>query len=243
MFQYQEKIDYQLLFRFDGRLIENMNWAMLEKSGKAVFPVIASHANKNGVAYPGEQTIAILAGLSTKHARQGINALQSLPDVEVVKYRTRRGKAKRFEFNKGAAGKGDFPFHKCIMETGMWSQLKPTAKALYPVIRYLSWFDLDLYRSLSDEEEFMAEGREDYSERRFEFCNAPKGEMAKLAGIHRDSIRAALSNLEENYLLKQDSLDGELIHIVYLKPNGTFYRRSFLNQQTIKRFKSEAEKY
>ena len=121
MYQFREKINYQQFFRFDKKLVENMNWALLPKSSKAVFPVIACHCNDKGESFPSERTIAIMSGRTDKTVRDGIKGLETFPGFKFTFYVTSRGRrAKRFYINQPSTDiKGRiFPFHKCIIEGG-----------------------------------------------------------------------------------------------------------------------------
>ena len=131
MYQFKEGINRTVFFWWDKKLIKNKNWAILPKSSKAVFPVIACHCNENGKAFPGERTIAILSGRTDKIVREGIRELENFPGFEVDQYVTKRGrKAKKFDikFPKRIEKGQAFPFHKFIIEGGNWSLLVPTNK-------------------------------------------------------------------------------------------------------------------
>ena len=120
MYQFKEPCNLTQFFWWDKKVIENMNWALLPKSSKAIFPVIACHANIKGEAFPSEQTIAILAGLSDKIVREGITGLEAFPNFKCVYYLSRRGKrAKKFFINIPSSNNGNdiFPFYKFILES------------------------------------------------------------------------------------------------------------------------------
>ena len=92
------KIDLDHFFRFDKRWIESMNWARLPKSSKSILPVIGMHCNEKGLSFPGERTIAILAGLTEKTVREGIRGLKGFPGFEISHFATENGKrAKNFQ--------------------------------------------------------------------------------------------------------------------------------------------------
>jgi hypothetical protein len=147
MYQFKEEINSRQFFWWHKKLIKNMNWALLPKSSKAVFPVIACHANEKGEAFPSEQTIAILGGVSDKIAREGIRGLEEFPGFKLNYYISKRGKrAKKYSLkllsndDRGSA----FPFFKFILEAGIWREMIPSAKALYPVMRFFGFFDIHL---------------------------------------------------------------------------------------------------
>jgi len=239
MFHFKESCNNEQFFWFDKNLIENMNWAMLSKSSKTVFPVIASHCNKKGLAFPGEETIAAIAGVRNKVAREGIRGLSGFPGFKWNYYLTRRGKrGKKFSLKLPSSSKHGkaFPFHKFIFDSGIWNEIKPTAKALYPVMRYFSYFDIEVYlnyrfdQDIEEEpSEFFKEG-DSFKQREFEICEAEPGILAKYAGFHRNSLKSALNNLEQNFLIEpDDQLDAWRVFL--RSKDNTFYKREYLNKK------------
>ncbi len=73
---------------------------MLSTAAKAIYPVIACHVNKDGVAFPGEGTISALAGVTPKVVRKGIHDLEGFPGFSWNKYLTRRGRRSKMFFLK-----------------------------------------------------------------------------------------------------------------------------------------------
>ena len=89
MYQFKDEIDLDGHFWFDKKLIENFNWAMLPKASKSVYPVICSFMDVKGISFPGERTIACLAGRTDAITRKGIKGLQDLPNFKISKYKTK----------------------------------------------------------------------------------------------------------------------------------------------------------
>ena len=232
MFHFPNEVDCTLFFRFDKRLIENMNWARISPAAKAVFPVIACHCNERGDAFPGENTIAALSGLTPKSVRKGIrNDLDGFPGFNWTFYKTRYGKrGKRFNIafpRKDIKGRTFF-FHRIIIDSGIWSELTPTAHALYPAMRYFSRYEAD---QDENEETTDSEFIERYSQRRWELCYAEVGQLAKFAGVNRRSIADGLINLQNNFLIEPYHNEcSEKIWKVYLIPKKV-YKPSYLNQK------------
>jgi hypothetical protein len=233
MYQFKEGCNHKQFFWWSKRLIKNKNWALLSKSSKAVFPVIACHCNKKGGAYPNERTIAILSGLNDKSAREGIRGLEAFPNFKISHYLTKRGKrAKKYYLNLPAANvKGrSFPFYKFILESGQWKELKPTAKALYPVMRYFSFFDINIYSEIEDLGIDEGDYNETYPDRKYDFCEAEKKVMADLAGINRRSMNTALNDLERNMLI--EPIGGNYGWKVFPKSkDDKIFKRSYLNEK------------
>jgi DNA-binding transcriptional regulator YhcF (GntR family) len=237
MYQFNEDLNHNQFFWWENKLIENLNWALLSKSSKAVFPVIACHANNKGEAFPSEQTIGSLSGISDKTVRKGIRGLEVFPNFKFDYYLSRRGKrAKKFFFNIPSNNKrgSAFPFYKFILEAGIWRELRPSAKALYPVLRHFGFFDINLYAELEDLE--ISDFEEVFPDRQYDFCEADFGVLAKFANIHRNSVNTALSDLERNFLI--EPLIAYSGWKVFLKSkDNTFWKRGYLNKKILNSYR------
>ncbi len=230
MFHFPNEIDWAKFFRFDKRWVENMNWARITPAAKAVLPVIACHCNERGQSFPGEETIAALSGLTAKSARKGIHDLEGFPGFDWEYYLTRRGKrGKRFLLTfpqKGIKGRSFF-FHRGIIDGGLWRELKPAARALYPVMRYFSRYDAEEDASVDD----LSDYQEAYAGRQWELCSAEGGQLAKYAGVNRRSLPEATRSLQENFLIEPYmDLNSEKVWKVYLIPEK-YFKAGYLNQK------------
>lgn len=228
-FHFPNEVEWTYYFRFDKLWIKNLNWARISSAAKTVLPVIAWHCNEHGKAFPGEERIAALSGLTVKSVRKGIIDLKDFPGFEWSYYRTchgKRGKQYFIEFppkyEKGRA----FSLYRGIMDGGIWHELKPSAQALYPVLRYLSRYDVDK----DGVEEDLSKFKESFAERRWELCCARIGQLAHLTGISRRSIADAMLSLQENFLVEThvDS-NGKKAWKVFLIPDRVLSPH-YLNQ-------------
>lgn len=231
MFHFPDEVDWRPFFRFDKKWIEDMNWARISPAAKAVLPVIACHCNERGESFPGEETIAALSGLTTKSVRKGIHDLEGFPGFDWDYYLTRRGKrGKRFQvtFPPPRERGRVFFFSRGIMYGGIWSKLKPSARALYPIMRHFSHyvFDEDDGRVSV---EHVCDFNEAYANRRYELCSAEVGQLIKHAGIHKSTQPDAIKSLRDNFLLEPD-LDGSGNWKVFIIPTH-YWRASYLNQR------------
>ncbi len=141
--------------------------------------------------------------------RKGIRGLESFPGFRWEYYTARTGKRpKRFfvKLPKENTRGRSFPFYQVVLEYGLWRELKPAAKALYPVMRCLSNFDLELYLDIeSDEDRCHLDFDEIFQNRKYDFCDTEYKILAEHAGIHRNSIDSALSDLTRNFLIDRNS--------------------------------------
>lgn len=230
MFHFPDEVDWKRFFRFDKLWIKNMNWARISPAAKAVLPVIACHCNERGLAFPGEETIAALSGLTAKSVRKGIHDLEGFPGFSWKHYLTNRGKrGKLFSIDlppKGEKGRAFF-FYRGIVDGGIWSKLKPTARSLYLVMRYFSRYDAYEDENFDGVDDFD----ECYANRKWELCNAEVGELARYAGINRHTVTEAMKSLQKNFLLERHVDNNiELISKIYLIPKK-YWKASYLNQK------------
>lgn len=243
MFLFTNDLAHGSFFWFEKHLIRNLNWAALPKASKAIYPVIRSHCNKTGDAWPGEETISTLCGRTEKIVRSGIRDLEKLkfPGIRVEPYMTKRGhRSKRFSCKIPGYKKGElFPFHKDIILGANWSLLKPTAQALYPVMRYFGYADFYEYADdeLSNVESEKHNGWSNFRDREYDFCEADPRVLCEYAHIASRSYREAIADLEHRYLIKR--VEGEKF-MVYLHP-PMMYTRESLNRKIIKRGRGEKE--
>ena len=239
MYQFKDEVHENVFFRFDKLWVKNMNWALLPKSSKAVLPVIAVHCDKDEIAFPSEQTIAIQSGLTEKTVREGIKGLLGFPGFKLDHYITKRGRrANKFRFNfppEDEEGRCFF-FYKTIIEGGNWSLLKPVSKSLYPVMRHFAYFDLEVYLQKHKYAYQIYHPDKDfkklYKTRQWDICGAEIPIMAKYANITRQSVYEALYDLTEKGLIKPMAKSRWK---VFLSPNKTYTKES-LNRKIIRRY-------
>jgi hypothetical protein len=234
MFHFTNEFKSKQFFWFEKHLFINMNWAMLPKASKAIYPIIRSYCNRNGESFPGEKTISTLCGRSEKVVRSGVQGLKDFPGTRFETYTSKRGRStKRFtckipQYEKGKV----FPFHRDILLKGNWAHLKPTAQALYPVMRYFGYNDYYEYWGALEEEkgeEVDLELRwEDYKFREFDFCEAEPGKLCEFAGITRRSYSDAIEDLVKHFLI--DRTDESWKYKVYLHP-PRYYKRDYMNKR------------
>jgi hypothetical protein len=235
MYQFKEERDHVGEFWFDRKLIQNKNWSLLPKASKSIYPAIMYFRNsKTGVSFADQETLAILSGLSEKTVSDGIKGLDGFPDIEIISYITKRGKrSNKFKITVQPIEKGrSFPIKKTIFEGGNWSQLKPTAQALYPVLRHYGWFDLDMYSENEDLEASPSDFDIFYPGRKYDFFDADLILSAEHAGFSYRSVKSALNSLEECSLIERWNAK---LWKIYLTP-PYYYKRRFLNDKIKERF-------
>ena len=229
---FTELNDHGCFYRFPKALIRDRVWSGLPHAAQAVLPAIGCFANPAGVAFPSEETIAAVCGCTEKTVRVGVSALADFHGLRIEKYTTARGRlAKRFVFTRQPSGaKSFFAFHRRIIDGGHWSELLPAGKALYPVMRYFSFYDRDDLQAAVDESDKSSSSDEAYkvffSQRRHEFCDAELSVLADLAGVARRSLSAALADLDRCALIERDGSRWK----VWIRPEK-YFLRDFLNKK------------
>jgi len=221
MYLFSDTIDYKGHFWFPKALIQTLTWANLPTSAKAVFPVIAAHCRPGQDAFPEQQTIAILAGRTEKTARAGIAHLCSdLRGFNARPYVTARGhRSYRYSVPlPGPEERDAFPFRRCVFEGGNWRRLRPTAQALYPVMRHFGTYNHNDY-----EEDGDACDMEDFAEafrlREYDLCEADPDVLTEYAGICSRALESAIASLQDNFLIE---------HAEELRDGGPFCWKVFL---------------
>jgi hypothetical protein len=246
MYQFKDKINYTNFFRFDKELVRRKKWANLPKASKSVYPAIVVHCDAKGVAFPGQETIAILAGRTPKTVREGLKGLEGFPGFESYKALTGRGhKATRYKIDVTPDETGrSFSLYKCIFESGWWSLCSPNAHSLYIVMRTFSFFEGELYCELEDipeETDYDLVGKliEDriYQNRKYDFISAEFDVMSEYSGIRSKSgLSDAIQNLEKNCLIQPlRSNDGDRIWKIYRIP-PIFFPPSLRNDKVKSRY-------
>lgn len=218
---------YDYYFRFPHSIVSNGIWAALPNAAKAVLPVICCHANTQGVAYPSEERIAGMSGLTPKTVRAGVKALEDLlPGFSTLNYVTRRGKrAKSYQFTKlPTDGKKYFAFYRRWIDAGNWYTLHttPSAWAVYPVLRHFAYAPDHEDIVGDDEDDF----RSDYQRREYDFYDAEASVIQEYAGITRNSLQPALRALQEANFIDKVYDDEEWR--VY-RWSTWFFKRHYLN--------------
>jgi hypothetical protein len=240
MYLFKDDIDSEGFVWWSKKFILSKQWALLPNAAKAVYPVIAIHCDKNGYSYPKERTIAIISGRTDKVARQAIRDIENFlgESFEIFKYISKRGKrSKRFKLKIPAYTKGDtFPFYRWIFQSGIWQELKPTAQALYPVMRSFGYYSEDSIIESAEElgsDELWKKGV--YKNRRFDLCSADYDVLAEYAGISYRSINQALNSLERNFLIDWDQ-ENEAWQVFLKSKDMTSYKRRYLNEKIMKSY-------
>lgn len=232
MYQFKDDIDNSIFFKFAKSWVIDMNWAMLSLSAKAILPVIGCHLNDKGEAWPAENTIAALAGLTPKTTRKAINVLTEFPGFSYKWYVTPTGRrSKRFSMVLPGKEKPSFFFYRTVINGGNWRLIKPISKAVYVVMRAFSGWDVD---SAEIDENSNEEIRSAYATRWFDHCEMQPGDIGRYAGIYRTKVFEALRDLQEHSLIERDN---ERWKVYRLPPH--YYKRAYLNTKLMKDFGHE----
>ncbi len=225
----------------------------IQYNGIAVYPVLCSLSDfdkPKWIQVP-QSKIAKMAGISINSVIKGVeyltkpNLLFMTSEYGSEKFLQKEKISKgRQHYNRYKVGfvrrdlmdkwKGHFfPFYTSIIESGIWAELKPRAKALYLAIRSSAYFDFKLYCEIH-EYEYHEYGKdlseEVYRDRKWEICENnltklsnligagyeyPESEYS-LGGISTSDIGSITEQLRKLGLIDRF---GQWI-IVYLRPKG-----------------------
>jgi len=205
--------DRGIFFRVKNEYIISKVWKELPKSSKSIFPVIAVHCNKKGIAFPSQETISKLSGCTPKTVRNGLKGLEEFHDFKISQEVNAKGQIKNIYHIK-LPKKNDkevFFFHKTIIESGKWSKISQSAKALYPVIRAYSYCDFKSYQMLMCEEDTFYDGDgmsagerlDHYGKRDFNLNASDFSVLSDFSGITLQSVYNAINSLKKHGLLEE----------------------------------------
>jgi len=245
MYQFKEEINHENFYLFDKHLVLHKHWAKLPLASKNIYPVIASFCDKQGKAFPSQQTIAILSGRTEKTVRKGIEGLLRLHGFNVSSKVTNKGhKQKVYNIKRAAEMKGRVvAIYKSIFEGGNWCELTQAAQALYIPMKVFSFFRGEVYSELENIEYFynvqaMIDDGE-YQSRKYDFVNAEFDILASYAGIGESTVPTAIASLEKRHLIKPTvEIDDYPTWKIFTIP-PKFYKRDWLNKKVAERYSSK----
>ena len=216
--------------------IECRAWKNLPASSKAIYPVIYKFANSSGTAFPSELTIAIMAGVTEKTVRAGLNGLDSFPGFKRLKYITSRGHISyRYRIEPyGSKGK-TFSISHAFFNGGNWSLLTPSAKAIYPVLKNFGFWDFELYREHEDSADDALPGNP-YTSRLFDFLSPNLSAVEKFSGVNLKSVKSGYQSLRKYHFIEPlGIIDGKETYKIFVQPKKTF-DVEYLNTRNEKRY-------
>ncbi len=203
----------------------------------AIYPVLClqSDFEENNWFQISQKNIAIMAGISVNTVAKGIEDLEELSWEEepyLEKKKETKGQLHYYVYRVQFIRKNDikkfkggyFAFHKCIVDSGVWANLKSRAKALYLSMRMSAHFDVELYVDIEDldldyessEIEEFYSGSE-YRNRLWDVCDTTLAELCRNVNISPINLRTVIEQLENHRLIERvDEYDN--LFKVYLKP-------------------------
>ncbi len=200
----------------------------------AIYPVLCLQSDYEDSNWfqISQKNIAKMAGLSANTVSQGIKDLEKLylgKERFLEKKKNTDGQRSFNSYKVSFIRKNNmkrgayFIFHKCIVESGVWAELKPRAKALYISMRMKAYFVSDLYFDI--EPDFIYEGYElhefihsnDYKNRKWDVCNKTLVELCRNIGIEPINLKPILEQLENHRLIERID-EKKSIFKVFLKP-------------------------
>ena len=236
IFEFKEDLRSELFIRVPRFYIEKKFWANLPSSSKAIYPIIFKHSNADGVSFPSQLTIAILAGVTEKTVRDGLAGLEGFPEYKRTRYYTNRGHiAYKYAITPSSKNRRLFSVSHAFFNGGNWSLLTPTAKSIYFTLKHYSWWDWLIYSEL-DEGANLFIPENPYIYREFDFLDADCEIIAEMSGITKKSLREAYQSLIKNYFIEYiGKVDGRDTWKLFVQPSTT-YKPNWLNDKLKKRY-------
>jgi hypothetical protein len=212
----------------------------MSKAAIAVYPVMCSRANfeHNDWFQISQENIAKMAGVSEPTVSEGVKHLVdnkyvmtttdeaenniTIPLLE--RKMTTEGTRHFYLYRAGFIRKDMihlwkgqyFLFYTCLIDSGIWANLLPRAKALYLAMRSNAKQDYQLYRDVEEENgwEWMT-SYEDYLQmRKWDVCITPLAELARRVNVDVSDSKNVLQQLEHCKLVER----VDRWFKVYLKP-------------------------
>ena len=200
----------------------------------AIYPVLClqSDFEDNKWFQISQKNIAKMAGISVDTVSKGIKGLEELCSGEepfLEKRKLTDGERHYNVYRVNFIRKNDmkrevyFIFHKCIIESSVWAELKPRAKALYTSMRSNTYFDIKVYDEI--EHDFDCEGYElheflhsdGYRNRKWDVSTKPLVELCESVGISHVNLKPVLKQLENHRLIER-VYENRSVFKVFLKP-------------------------
>jgi DNA-binding MarR family transcriptional regulator len=212
----------------------------LSKAALAVYPVLCCEADfeKDEAFQISQKNIARFAGVSENSVRNALKELENagLLTKEKVTDGPRHFYIYRVGFfckpilDKARQYGGAIYFYNCIIDNGIWAELKPRAKVLYLTLRAVAKQDLELYSVIEGENyggDWNGVNYDDYiRNRKWDVCDISLSKLCKLAKIERTNLTPILEELERYKLIERV---GQWTK-VYLKP-GRLLRHKTLTSK------------
>jgi predicted transcriptional regulator len=212
----------------------------LSKAALAIYPVLCAKADfeKNNSFQISQENIAFYSGVSKSKVRRAIAELEGawlLSKEKITEgirhfyvYKVAFYRRPELEANEQ---RGDaIYFYNCIIDNGIWAELKPRAKVLYLTLRAVAKQDIELYSVIEGEnygEDWTGVNYNDYiRNRKWDVCDISLSKLCKVAKIERTNLTPILEELERYKLIERV---GEWTK-VYLKP-GRLLRHKTLTSK------------
>jgi hypothetical protein len=228
-----------LFIQIPTSIFDSFLWKELPLASKEILPAILKYSNEFGTCFPSQKTIADLAGVTEKTVREGLKGLDGLPSFYREKYVTRRGHTSyRYRVDRIHEGVKTISIRHPFFNEGNWSQLNSVAKAVFPVLKYFSWWDFKVYEYDEDIEiELGADlSSQNYPYRLYDYANPEPENVAEYAGISLRSLKSAYASLSEHHFIEHHGInDGRDIWRVFVHP-PMVSEPEFLNAQVIESY-------
>lgn len=189
----------------------------LSKAALAVYPVLCCEADfeKDEAFQISQKNIARFAGVSENSVRNALKELENAGLLTKEKvtdgprhfyvYKVTFYRRPELEANEQ---RGDaIYFYNCIIDNGIWAELKPRAKVLYLTLRAVAKQDIELYSVIEGEDyggDWTGVNYDDYiRNRKWDVCDISLSKLCKLAKIERTNLTPILEELEGYKLIER----------------------------------------
>jgi len=191
---------------------------------------------KNNSFQISQENIAFYSGVSESNVRKAIAELEGagLLSKEKITEGTRHFYVYKVTFYRrpeleANEQRGDaIYFYNCIIDNGIWAELKPRGKVLYLTLRAVAKQNIDLYSVIEGEDyggDWTGLNYNDYiRNRKWDVCDISLSKLCRLAKIERTNLTPVLEELERYKLIERV---GRWIK-VYLRPGRLLRHKTTL---------------
>ncbi|EHJ46915.1 hypothetical protein DFW101_0899 [Solidesulfovibrio carbinoliphilus subsp. oakridgensis] len=177
----------------------------IHHSARSVFLHIAVHSNKEGFAFPSQQTIAEQTALAIGTVKSSVEALIAVDLLLREEVGHRPTSHYRYWVDKPTKRENMIFVYKDLVLSPEWTKLSPAARSLYLGMRV---------RARNND--FGDETDEAFRWREVDYCQSKQADLLRWSGVSRSKFGALVASLEEGGVItrEREGIWGVRLHAV-----------------------------
>jgi hypothetical protein len=184
---------------------ETSPFRKLRHSARSVFLHIAVHSNKEGFAFPSQQTIAEQTALAIGTVKSSVEALIDVDLLLREEVGRRPTRHYRYWVDKPTRRENMIFVYKDLLLSPEWTKLSPAARSLYLAMRV---------RARNND--FGDETDEAFRWREVDYCESKQADLLRWSDVSRSKFGILVASLEESGVItrEREGLWGVRLHAV-----------------------------